>query len=78
MNGADKTCLLHGPGNFSEECKVLKDYSKKYAAKRPHKYTESRYVGKKNVIRLSILTAESSNTTSHNMMLLPPRKRRKN
>ena len=22
--GEDKTCLLHGPGNFSEECKVLK------------------------------------------------------
>ena len=22
--GADKTCLLHGPINFSEECKVLR------------------------------------------------------
>ena len=32
-----KTCLLHGPGNSTEECKVLKDYFKKYAAQRPHK-----------------------------------------
>ena len=29
-------CLLHGPGHTSEECKVLKISSKKYAAQRPH------------------------------------------
>ena len=44
--GADKTCLLHGPVNSSEECKVLKYHSKKYAAQRPHKDTEARYGGK--------------------------------
>ena len=42
--GADTTCLLHGPLNFSEECKVLKYYSKKYATKHPYKDTEARYV----------------------------------
>ena len=34
---AKNTCLLHGPGHSSEECKVLKLYSEKYAAQRPHK-----------------------------------------
>ena len=33
----EKTCLLHGPGHSSEECRVLKYYSKKYAAQRPNK-----------------------------------------
>ena len=32
-----KTCLLHGPGHSTEECKVLRDQSAKYAAQRPHK-----------------------------------------
>ena len=35
-------CLLHGPGHSSEECKVLKVYSEKYAAQRPHKSTEAK------------------------------------
>ena len=29
--------MLNGPGNSTEECKVLKDYSTKYAAQWPHK-----------------------------------------
>ena len=37
------TCLLHGPGNSSEECKLLKVFSEKYAAQRPHIETEACY-----------------------------------
>ena len=32
--------MLHDPVHTSEECKVLKIYSDKYAAQRPHKYKE--------------------------------------
>ena len=37
---------MHGPNHPSEECKVLKVYSEKYAAQRSHKYTEARSGGK--------------------------------
>ena len=30
-----KTCLIHGPGHFSEECKVLGDFRTKYDNSRP-------------------------------------------
>ena len=49
---SDKTCLMHGPGHSPEECKVLKEYSKKYTPHQPHKDTEARSSGRKNVIRL--------------------------
>ena len=29
--GKSKTCLIHGPGNSSDECKVLGDFGSKYA-----------------------------------------------
>ena len=29
------TCLLHGPGHSSEDCKLLKEYINKYAAQHP-------------------------------------------
>ena len=48
MTGEDKTCLLRGPGHYLEECKVLKEYSKKYAAQRPHKNSKSRSIVKTN------------------------------
>ena len=44
--GVDKTCLLHGPGHSSEECKVLQEYSKKQTAQRPHKENEACSEGK--------------------------------
>ena len=34
---SDKTCVLHGPRHSTEECKLLKEYSKKYAMQRPYK-----------------------------------------
>ena len=30
--GAKNTCILHGPRHSSEECKVLQEYSKTFAA----------------------------------------------
>ena len=33
--GKLKTCLIHGPGHSSEECKVLGDFGTKYAKSRP-------------------------------------------
>ena len=46
MTGATNTCLLHGPGHSSEDCKVIKEYSKKYAVQRPQKENEARSVRK--------------------------------
>ena len=31
------TCLIHGPGNSSDECRVLGDFGSKYAKIRPTK-----------------------------------------
>ena len=35
--GKSKTCLIHGPGHYLEECKVLVDFGTKYANSRPTK-----------------------------------------
>ena len=35
--GAKKTYMLHGPRHSSEECKVLKGYSKKQVVQQPFK-----------------------------------------
>ena len=40
------TCLLHGPGHSYEDCNLLKEYSKKYTAQRPHKENEAHSSGK--------------------------------
>ena len=32
------TCLIHGPGHSSDECKVLRDFGSRYAKSRPTKY----------------------------------------
>ena len=44
--GATNTCLLHGPGHSSEDCKVLKEYSKNYSVQRPHNEHEACSGGK--------------------------------
>ena len=44
--GAKKPCLLHGPGQSSEECKLFKVYYEKCAGQRPHKPTEACSYGK--------------------------------
>ena len=35
--GKSKNCLIHDPGNYSEECKVLRDFGTTYANSRPAK-----------------------------------------
>ena len=32
------TCLIHGPGHSSYECKVLGNFGSKYSKRRPTKY----------------------------------------
>ena len=45
----DKTFLVYGPRHSTEECKVLKEYSKNYNVQRTHK--ESRYDGKNKHVK---------------------------
>ena len=40
--------MLHGPGQSTEDWKVLKEYSAKYASQRPYNEKESRSGGNKN------------------------------
>ena len=35
--GKSKTCIIHGPGHSSEECKVLGDFGTNHAKSRPTK-----------------------------------------
>ena len=43
------TCLFHGPGNLSDECKVLGDFGSKYSKIRPTKDSGHKTTFKKNV-----------------------------
>ena len=43
-NGKSIICLIHGPGNSSEECKVLGDFGTKCAKSRSTKYHGNNYV----------------------------------
>ena len=45
--GKSKTCLIHGPGHSSEECKVLGDFGTKYVNIRPIKDRGSNPVPRK-------------------------------
>ena len=45
--GKLKTCLIHGPGSSSEECKVIGDFGTKYATSRPTKDRGSNPIPKK-------------------------------
>ena len=49
--GKSKTCLIHCPGNSSEECKVLGDFGTKYANVRPTKDRGSIPVPRKKINR---------------------------
>ena len=43
---ATNICLMHGPGHSSQNCKLLKEYFKKYAKQRPHTKKEAHSSGK--------------------------------
>ena len=49
LTGAKKW-LVHGPGHSTEEWKVLKEYSGKYAVQRPHTKKQARSSGKKQAL----------------------------
>ena len=72
---AEKTCLLHGPGQYSDEYKVLKEYSKNYAAQRPHKDKNRALKAKQSVVSLLILEAALRRLKSRNMAVLFPKER---
>ena len=52
-----------------EECKVLKEYSKKYAAKRPKKIKKPTPESNISVVILSGLTAKCRRSTVWNPMM---------
>ena len=74
---SDKTCLVHGSGNSTEDCKVLKEYSEKYHTQLNCK--EARYGGKKNHGKYVKLDAK---TQEFNIIVFytepAPKKKRKN
>ena len=47
----DKTCLVHGPEHSTIDCKLPKEYSKKYDTQQPQNDKEYPSEGKKNVVR---------------------------
>ena len=62
----EKTCLVHGSGHYTEECKLLNEYSENYAAQGGHK--ETRFVGggkRDNSIKLNGKTQEVNIMVSH-------------
>ena len=46
--GKSKTCMIHGPGHSSEECKVLGDCGDKYSNSRPTKNRGSNHIPRGN------------------------------
>ena len=77
--GVDKTCLMHGPGYYSKEFKVLKGYSEKYAAQRSHKDSEACSGSKKKCNNSVEFYSgfKESNIIEHDA-LIPNKKRKKN
>ena len=75
-----KTCLLHGPGHSMDECKVLKEYTAKYAAQRSHNEIEARSGGNKKrgkTVKFNGATEEVNRMTDHGASI-PRKKKQKN
>ena len=45
---ASKNCMIHGAGNYSDECKVLGEFGTKYAEDQPAKYRRSDPIPREN------------------------------
>ena len=74
MTGAETICLLHGPRQSFEECKLLKEYSQNLPL---HiKIMNPALEGKQTMVSLSSSTAESRRPTSWSMVILFLRKKR--
>ena len=75
--GAKKKWLLYGPSHFTEECKLLKEYTVNYAAQRPHNEKESRSSGNKKrgkTVKFGGATEEVKNMVAHDALI--PRKKK--
>ena len=60
--------MLHGPGHSTEECKVLKEYSAKYAVQQPHNEKEACSVGNRKrgkTVKIYGATEEVNNMAAH-------------
>ena len=72
-----KIIIFHVPRHSSEECKVLIEYSKKYAAQWPHKDNEYRPGRGDKHCKYVKFDGSVRRLTSWNMVILFPRKRDK-
>ena len=75
LKGSKKTCLFHGPGHSSEECKVLHEYTKKRSAQLTYKDNQGRYGGNK-AAKQSSLRAPQKRWTPWNLMMNPSQERK--
>ena len=69
--------MLHGPGNYTEECEVLKDYFTKYADQRPRNKREARSGGNQKRGKTAQFdgTAEEVNSTTARDAPIPRKKK---
>ena len=76
----DKICLVHFPRHSTEECKVLKEYTKKYAVRKPYKDKEAYCGGNKNSGKIVKLDGETQevNTMVYHDAPIPRKKKGKN
>ena len=65
INGTngEKTYLVHGPGHYTNNWKVLKEYSEKYASQQPHKEKEACSAETKSPLWLSGSTVRHKSST---------------
>ena len=76
--GANNTCMLHGPGHSSEECKVLKEYSKNHIAQQSFKDKQAHSVGNKSGKTVKFKSAsEEANVMKYHDEPIPKKKKRK-
>ena len=70
---------MHGPVHSSEECKVLKEYSKKYAVQRPYKDSEAQPGGKTgfNNTSESNISVKEANIMKYDALITKKKKEKK-
>ena len=65
--GANKTCLIHGPGHSSEECKILQEYIESLLAQHTYKDKQALSRGNKRgkTFKFEGFSEEANVTKSH-------------
>ena len=76
--GAKNTCLLHGSRHSSEECRVLKEYTKKRSAQHPYKDKQACSGGNKRAKTVKFKdTIQEVNTMKSHDEPIPKKKKKK-